>query len=102
MNSEEVLHLRRFYAIMHPRGDYMDNMEYIKSLEERIEKPVIRVIKFETPKRTKLWLRSFFFYTFSTFIVFVLPETPFVIPPVITIWSPFSSENSFIAIFFAV
>ena len=38
MNGEKVLRLRRFYAIIRIGVIIVDNLEYIKSLEERIEK----------------------------------------------------------------
>lgn len=44
---------------------------------------------------------SSFYPTVSTLIRFVLPETPFVMPPVTIILSPDSSPNVAIALFFA-
>lgn len=44
----------------------------------------------------------YYIYILSILIRFVLPDSPLVSPPVITILSPLQSENSFSASFFAV
>lgn len=45
---------------------------------------------------------TLYIYILSILIKFVLPDSPLVSPPVITILSPLFKENSFSAIFFAV
>lgn len=45
---------------------------------------------------------TYYIYILSILIKFVLPDSPLVSPPVITILSPLQSANSFSASFFAV